>query len=41
MFYADFLVAPRVGAWIEIFKRSHTVKTTLVAPRVGAWIEIK
>ena len=37
---ASLLVAPRVGAWIEI---SITISTKVydhVAPRVGAWIEI-
>ena len=36
-----FLVAPLVGAWIEIRKHSITLMDRLVAPLVGAWIEIK
>ena len=34
------LVAPHVGAWIEIF--GHPIKSIVpyVAPHVGAWIEI-
>ena len=34
------LVAPLVGAWIEINKKAQKLKKTLVAPLVGAWIEI-
>jgi len=34
------LVAPRVGAWIEINKALSFFKLNNVAPRVGAWIEI-
>ena len=33
-------VAPRVGAWIEIFDQAHSLPMHGVAPRVGAWIEI-
>ena len=32
-------VAPRVGAWIETWKRSKKPGIYRVAPRVGAWIE--
>ena len=34
------LVAPRVGAWIEIVIDWTSAKLLRVAPRVGAWIEI-
>ena len=34
-----FLVAPRVGAWIETKYYSGNNASYLVAPRVGAWIE--
>ena len=35
------LVAPFVGAWIEIqYKSTATLNYTAVAPFVGAWIEI-
>ena len=33
-------VAPRVGAWIEMFKAWKSCSLVSVAPRVGAWIEI-
>ena len=34
-------VAPRVGAWIEIFFKPCNLGISIsVAPRVGAWIEI-
>ncbi len=33
-------VAPRVGAWIEIYRVGPVGYTVKVAPRVGAWIEI-
>ena len=36
----QYLVAPRVGAWIEIFEILFDDTFTFVAPRVGAWIEI-
>ena len=36
----DEKVAPRVGAWIEIFFYLHLYDLFNVAPRVGAWIEI-
>ena len=34
------LVAPLVGAWIEIDKEFERVMKEAVAPLVGAWIEI-
>ena len=34
------LVAPLVGAWIEITGLMMSRKTGIVAPLVGAWIEI-
>ena len=34
------MVAPFVGAWIEIFKINHDYILGMVAPFVGAWIEI-
>ena len=34
------LVAPFVGAWIEIDNTEHKDPYILVAPFVGAWIEI-
>ena len=34
------MVAPHVGAWIEIDAYVEFVATGLVAPHVGAWIEI-
>ena len=34
-----WLVAPRVGAWIETLRFNDTIANQLVAPRVGAWIE--
>ena len=34
------LVAPLVGAWIEIRTTLMCILATLVAPLVGAWIEI-
>ena len=34
------LVAPRVGAWIEIVSADSISLVVVVAPRVGAWIEI-
>jgi len=33
-------VAPRSGAWIEIFNACASVYRLSVAPRSGAWIEI-
>ena len=35
------MVAPRVGAWIEMFTSMSFCCIPLVAPRVGAWIEIE
>ena len=35
------LVAPRVGAWIEILLTVDEYREYRVAPRVGAWIEIE
>ena len=35
------LVAPLVGAWIEILYDTFVVFTIMVAPLVGAWIEIR
>ncbi len=37
---ADWHVAPRAGAWIEIPSSSQFGGAGLVAPRAGAWIEI-
>ena len=34
------MVAPLVGAWIEIFLISFNNAVLFVAPLVGAWIEI-
>ena len=34
------IVAPLVGAWIEIFYSTNTKNMMQVAPLVGAWIEI-
>ena len=34
------MVAPLVGAWIEISPPLLIIKTIVVAPLVGAWIEI-
>ena len=36
----EIIVAPLVGAWIEIFVKVHFVYSFEVAPLVGAWIEI-
>ena len=36
----SIIVAPRVGAWIEIMKYAPLSSPYFVAPRVGAWIEI-
>ena len=35
----SFLVAPRVGAWIETSQQGRHNQSGRVAPRVGAWIE--
>ena len=34
------LVAPLVGAWIEIGRHRLDIVLSIVAPLVGAWIEI-
>ena len=34
------MVAPLVGAWIEIFRKVIERDALIVAPLVGAWIEI-
>jgi len=34
-----FLVAPRMGAWIETCNTLGADVRSLVAPRMGAWIE--
>ena len=34
-----YVVAPRVGAWIETAQTSDDIGVIQVAPRVGAWIE--
>ena len=34
------IVAPLVGAWIEIVELMSFLNDVLVAPLVGAWIEI-
>ena len=36
-----FLVAPHVGAWIEIRNQDVSISVGAVAPHVGAWIEIQ
>ena len=36
----EALVAPLVGAWIEIVSNIGTLQEKEVAPLVGAWIEI-
>ena len=36
----DLVVAPLVGAWIEIMTITAMLTADLVAPLVGAWIEI-
>ena len=35
----NYIVAPRVGAWIETLQSATPNNVTAVAPRVGAWIE--
>jgi len=35
-----FIVAPHVGAWIEIYGKFAQDLSGIVAPHVGAWIEI-
>ena len=39
--YLPIVVAPLVGAWIEINIIHHVLILLKVAPLVGAWIEIK
>ena len=34
-----FIVAPRVGAWVETKYRCWSEVIVSVAPRVGAWVE--
>ena len=36
----NIAVAPFVGVWIEIVKRTHSLIGKKVAPFVGVWIEI-
>ena len=38
--YASLVVAPLVGAWIEIDPQYTILPMVTVAPLVGAWIEI-
>ena len=38
---SSVLVAPLVGAWIEISGRTASLPASPVAPLVGAWIEIE
>ncbi len=37
--FAEYTVAPRVGAWIETPYEGEDFEASHVAPRVGAWIE--
>ena len=39
--HGSCLVAPLVGAWIEIYEIAKQLEIYVVAPLVGAWIEIK
>ena len=39
-FWSTLLVAPLVGAWIEIPEAPQALQGSCVAPLVGAWIEI-
>ena len=39
--FAEYTVAPYVGAWIETIKKVWSRYKLLVAPYVGAWIETK
>ena len=34
-------VAPRAGAWIEMFDPAAVRQALIVAPRAGAWIEMR
>ena len=36
----DCLVAPHMGAWIEMVKDKVRLELIRVAPHMGAWIEI-
>ena len=38
--FTGFVVAPLVGAWIEITIQPQRFRLSWVAPLVGAWIEI-
>ena len=40
LFIESFVVAPLVGAWIEIIAKLYKYVPIVVAPLVGAWIEI-
>ncbi len=40
MYLAQAIVAPRMGAWIEISNYGSFRNRSTVAPRMGAWIEI-
>ena len=40
LIYYNYIVAPLVGAWIEILLLSNQSSPIFVAPLVGAWIEI-
>ena len=40
MYPSPNIVAPLVGAWIEILFKYFTACSNRVAPLVGAWIEI-
>ena len=37
--FAEYAVAPLVGAWIETLLRASFSSFVIVAPLVGAWIE--
>ncbi len=39
LYFAEYAVAPLVGAWIETVLRTQRNGQTEVAPLVGAWIE--
>ena len=39
--FSEIIVAPLVGAWIEISDKDKLGSTVTVAPLVGAWIEIR
>ena len=40
VFESRIIVAPLLGAWIEIFHLKHLFDCSNVAPLLGAWIEI-